>query len=87
MTPSRGSEPVTAPAVEPAEVALLRAKSGVCAACRHAEVLRSKRSAFLRCARADRDERYPRYPGLPVLFCRGFEAAGAAEAAARTSGS
>ena len=46
-------------------------RAGLCATCRHAEVLRSKRSAFLRCARADQDARFPRYPGLPVLSCVG----------------
>ena len=60
--------------------------AGFCAACRHAEILRSKRSAFLRCARADRDQRYPRYPGLPVLSCEGFEAQVAGEPAARAPG-
>lgn len=77
--------PEASQAGEPAEVAQLRAKAGLCAGCRHAEILRSKRSAFLRCARAARDERYPRYPGLPVVSCRGFEGAIAAEPAARTS--
>ncbi len=50
------------------------ARTGLCASCRHAEILRSKRSAFLRCARSEREARYPRYPGLPVLLCDGFEA-------------
>lgn len=54
-------------------------RAGLCATCRHAEVLRSKRSAFLRCARADHDARFPRYPGLPVLSCVGYETAAAGE--------
>ena len=78
--------PEAALPVEPAEVALLRAKAGLCARCRHGEVLRSKRSAFLRCARADRDERFSRYPGLPVVACRGFETAAAAQPAVRAPG-
>ena len=54
-------------------------RSGLCAACRHGEIVRSQRSAFLRCALADRDPRYARYPILPVLACRGFAAAVAEE--------
>jgi hypothetical protein len=46
---------------------------GLCAYCRHLEVLRSPRSVFVRCARADHDPRLPRYPPLPVLRCAGFE--------------
>ena len=59
----------------------LTLSAGLCASCRHAEILRSKRSAFLRCARADLDPRFLRYPSLPVLSCMGFEAraAGATE--------
>jgi len=49
-------------------------RAGLCAECRHGEVLRSRRSAFLRCARADTDARFARYPGLPVATCEGFEA-------------
>jgi len=49
-------------------------RAGLCAGCRFGEILRSKRSAFLRCARADSDANFPRYPGLPVVSCRGFEA-------------
>jgi hypothetical protein len=49
--------------------------AGLCTRCRHAEVLRSKRSAFLRCARAATDARFARYPALPVLTCPGFESA------------
>lgn len=48
--------------------------AGLCASCRHAEILRSKRSAFLRCARAAADARFARYPPLPVLSCPGFQA-------------
>lgn len=51
-------------------------RSGLCGGCRHAEVVRSKRSAFLRCALADRDPRFPRYPALPVVACAGFATAG-----------
>lgn len=49
--------------------------AGLCARCRHAELLRSPRSTFLRCARAAADSRFARFPTLPVLACAGFEAA------------
>jgi hypothetical protein len=45
---------------------------GLCAACAFAAVVRSKRSAFLRCGRSDSDPTFPRYPRLPVLACAGF---------------
>jgi hypothetical protein len=45
---------------------------GLCADCRHAESLASKRSTFLRCRLADTDARFPRYPPLPVLACDGY---------------
>lgn len=64
---------MTAAAAEIPAVLELLAQSGLCRACRHAEVLRSKRSAFLRCGLAAEDARFPRYPGLPVLQCAGFE--------------
>ena len=69
---------MTAAAPEIPAVIELLAQSGLCRACRHAEVLRSKRSAFLRCGRAAGDTRFPRYPGLPVLQCAGFETPAAA---------
>ncbi len=47
--------------------------AGLCAACAHLQVLRSKRSTFVRCARADGDPRFERYPPLPVRWCRGHE--------------
>jgi hypothetical protein len=39
--------------------------------------VRGARSLFWRCARADTEPEFPRYPSLPVLACRGFEAAAA----------
>jgi citrate lyase subunit beta/citryl-CoA lyase len=41
----------------------LALSAGLCASCRHAEILRSKRSAFLRCARAAADARFARSLG------------------------
>lgn len=49
------------------------AEPGLCATCRHARILTSRTSAFLRCAMAEIDPSFPRYPRLPVLACRGYE--------------
>ncbi len=51
------------------------AVAGLCATCRHLQVLRSRRSVFVRCSRSDREAGYPRYPPLPVRFCPGWEEA------------
>ena len=50
----------------------LRFDPGLCGACVHRRLLRSRRSVFLRCALADGDPRFPRYPVLPVGNCSGF---------------
>ena len=55
------------------ELARLGAPPGLCAACRHAAVLGSKSSAFLRCGMAEVDPSFPKYPRLPVLACRGYD--------------
>ena len=49
--------------------------AGLCDRCLHAEIVRSKRSRFLRCRLADRDPRFDKYPRLPVVACEGFAAA------------
>ncbi len=46
---------------------------GLCAQCRHADVVRSTRSTFYRCRLSFTDARFPKYPALPVLECAGFE--------------
>jgi hypothetical protein len=46
---------------------------GLCAECRHADVVRSARSTFYRCRRSFTDARFPKYPALPVVECAGFE--------------
>ena len=51
-------------------------RAGLCARCASLQVLRSRRSTFVRCALADRDPRFERYPPLPVKWCRGFEPEG-----------
>lgn len=48
---------------------------GLCAGCRHLQLLASRRSVFARCGRAAEDPRFPRYPPLPVRTCAGYEAA------------
>jgi hypothetical protein len=45
---------------------------GLCADCRHAQSLASKRSHYLRCRLSEVDPRFPRYPALPVLACDGY---------------
>lgn len=64
------------------------APAGLCAACRHAEIVASPRSRFLRCRRADAEPRYAKYPTLPVTRCDGFDrlAEGAAPAPPRRGG-
>ena len=49
---------------------------GVCGACQHAAVKPTNRgTAYLRCTRAEWDERLVRYPQLPKGSCPGFAAA------------
>jgi hypothetical protein len=38
----------------------------------HLRLLRSPRSTFVRCGKADVDPAFPRYPRLPVVACAGF---------------
>lgn len=47
--------------------------AGLCGQCLHLEVIRSRTSTFVRCARADWDQRLTRYPPLPRFTCVGFE--------------
>ncbi len=54
-------------------LAALGAPAGLCAACRHASVLSSRSSTFLRCGMAEIDPSFPKYPGLPVVSCRGYD--------------
>jgi len=48
--------------------------AGLCEHCRHARIVASKRSRFLRCGLSDADSRFVRYPALPVIVCGGFAA-------------
>ena len=45
---------------------------GLCARCVHLRLVRSLRSTFLRCGKADDAPSFPRYPRLPVVACAGF---------------
>lgn len=54
-------------------VRALGVEPGLCGVCRHAALLRSRRSAFLRCRLADADPAFRCYPALPVERCAGFE--------------
>jgi hypothetical protein len=54
---------------------------GLCAICRHARIVSSRRgSRFWLCALSRSDPRFPRYPRLPVLECAGHAEGRPAEA-------
>jgi hypothetical protein len=63
-----------------AELAELATHPGLCATCVHLRLLRSPRSTFARCAKAERDPAFPRYPRLPVVACSGHRPAPREEA-------
>ena len=51
----------------------LRGRAGLCGRCVHALVRPTRRgTAYLRCALAATDARFPKYPRLPVERCIGF---------------
>ncbi len=89
--PSESRPPEGPPAEDAGEIELVEtgargggsrehvAAAGLCALCSHMRPAFSRHSAYLRCALAGRDDRFPRYPRLPVLSCRGFEPAVARE--------
>lgn len=52
--------------------ARLATQPGLCRTCRHARLLASARSVFLRCDLSDTDPSFLRYPPLPVLACGGW---------------
>ena len=60
-----------------------RVPDGLCATCAWRREVRTGRgSVFTLCERSKLDRAFPKYPRLPVLACRGYEAA----ASASTSG-
>ena len=64
------------PQAASAAMAKLGAEAGLCATCSHAKLNETRRgTAYLRCLRAEWDERMIRYPRLPVQACPGFEVA------------
>jgi hypothetical protein len=61
---------------ERADWRALGALAGLCEGCVHAKLNVTQRGpTYLRCLRAEWDDRLPRYPRLPVLDCVGFERA------------
>jgi hypothetical protein len=54
--------------------AALGAPPGLCVDCVHPKLTLTRRgSAYLRCLRAEWDDRLSRYPRLPVLACVGHQ--------------
>ncbi len=51
-------------------------RGGLCARCAHVRLVPGRGAAvFYLCERSFEDPAYPRYPAIPVLACRGYEAA------------
>jgi hypothetical protein len=49
-------------------------RAGLCASCRHVEIVTSaRRSTFYLCRLSGTDARFPKYPALPVRACAGYE--------------
>jgi len=46
---------------------------GICATCRHCQLVETARSCFYLCRRAFDDPRFRKYPVLPVRACIGHE--------------
>ena len=77
-----GPPSIGEPLRDPAELTELGTHPGLCATCVHLRLLRSPRSTFARCAKAERDPAFPRYPRLPVVACAGHRPAPREEAPA-----
>ncbi|HET9765989.1 MAG TPA: hypothetical protein VFS60_04025 [Thermoanaerobaculia bacterium] len=77
-----GPPAIGEPLRDSAELAELATHPGLCATCVHLRLLRSPRSTFARCAKAERDPAFPRYPRLPVVACAGHRPAPRDEAPA-----
>ncbi|HVX43185.1 MAG TPA: hypothetical protein VHC49_04850 [Mycobacteriales bacterium] len=53
---------------------VLPVEPGLCARCRYALLRPTRRgTTYLRCTRAEWDERLAKYPRLPVRSCPGYE--------------
>lgn len=72
-----GSDRMTDEPSDPSDahaLAALGSDPGLCASCLHSKVNQTRRgTAYLRCTRAEWDDRLTRYPRLPVLACVGHE--------------
>ena len=77
-----GPPAIGEPLRDAAELTELGTHPGLCATCVHLRLLRSPRSTFARCAKAERDPAFPRYPRLPVVACAGHRPAPREEAPA-----
>jgi hypothetical protein len=77
-----GPPTIGEPLRDPAELGELATHPGLCGTCVHLRLLRSPRSTFARCAKAERDPAFPRYPRLPVVACAGHRPAPREEAPA-----
>jgi hypothetical protein len=56
----------------------VRVFAGLCEGCRNTRIVQTRTgSRFYLCQKSVEDPAFPRYPRLPVLRCRGFEAAAA----------
>jgi len=47
--------------------------AGLCATCRHCQLIDTARSRFFLCGRSFDDPRFRKYPVLPVSACDGHE--------------
>jgi hypothetical protein len=56
-----------------------RSAVGLCATCRHARTVPSRRTVYWLCRLAATDPRFERYPRLPVTRCDGYEPGAPAE--------
>jgi hypothetical protein len=55
-------------------------RAGLCGSCVHARtIVSSHGSTFYLCRLSEVDPGFPRYPRLPVLECRGYDRAPAAD--------
>jgi len=47
--------------------------AGLCADCRHCQIVETARSRFYLCRRSFDDARFRKYPIVPVRVCIGYE--------------
>ena len=55
------------------ELAEIGQHPGLCASCSHLRLMRSSRSVFVRCGKAEEDRDFVKYPAIPVMFCPGHQ--------------